>query len=228
MIEFELDSKLRTGDTPAHFHRRKRMLRTQVIARGVDDPQVLSAMELVPRHRFVEENLESSAYDDTPLPIREGQTISQPFIVAYMTAALRLRGNERLLEVGTGSGYQTAVLAELAGQVYTLEINHNLTLEAALRFKKQGYKNIEVMCGDGYDGWPERAPFDGIVVTAAPDHVPRTLVQQLRVGAKMVIPVGGSEQELLLITRLSDGSYHREPRIPVRFVPMIRHAENKN
>ncbi len=228
MIEFHDCSELKLGDSPAHYHQRKRMLRSQVLARGVKDERVLKALEVVPRHRFVRENLEGSAYDDTPLPIGENQTISQPYIVAYMTAALQLQGHERVLEVGTGSGYQAAVLAEIAAQVYTVEISVNLAIEAALRLKKLGYDNVELKFSDGHDGWPEEAPFDNIVVTAAPDHIPGVLVEQLKVGGRMVVPVGEKEQELLLITKLKGGAYRKETRIPVRFVPMVRHSEKRN
>ncbi|RMF68161.1 MAG: protein-L-isoaspartate(D-aspartate) O-methyltransferase [Calditrichaeota bacterium] len=204
------------------------MIKDQIIARGVRDPLVLAAVDKVPRHRFVDENLESSAYDDTPLPIGEGQTISQPFIVAYMTAALDLHGGEKVLEVGTGSGYQAAVLAEIVDHVYTIEINEDLAIEAARRLKKLGYDNVTLRFGDGYVGWPEHAPFDGIVVTAAPNHIPKALVEQLGPGAKLVIPVGDANQELIVVTKREDGTVTQESRIPVRFVPMLREPENKN
>lgn len=228
MIEFEKDSGLKLGDSPGHLQARKKMIKEQIVVRGVRDAKVLKAMEVVPRHRFVDENLENAAYDDTPLPIGENQTISQPFIVAYMTAALELQGEERILEVGAGSGYQSAILSEIVAEVYTIEINENLAIEVALRLKKMGFNNVKLKFGDGYKGWPEYAPFDGIVVTAAPDHIPQSLVDQLKVGGRMVIPVGESEQELVLVTKQEDGSYAKESRIPVRFVPMIREAERKN
>lgn len=227
-MEFDQSLDLKLGDSHRHYHARKRMIREQIVSRGVKDLNVLKALERVPRHRFVSEALESSAYDDNPLPIGENQTISQPFIVAYMTAALELQGRERILEVGAGSGYQAAILSEIVREVYTIEINQNLIIEVALRLKKLGCNNVNLRYGDGYEGWPELAPFDGIVVTAAPDHVPPSLIEQLKVGGKMVIPVGEKEQELLLITKLEDGSVDRESRIPVRFVPMIREAEKKN
>lgn len=228
MFDFEKDVELVHGDTPRFLRERRGMIKEQVVARGVNDPLVLAAMEAVPRHRFVHERMEEAAYDDSPLPIGENQTISQPFIVAYMTAALELRGTERILEVGAGSGYQAAVLAEIVDRVYTVEISEDLVIEVALRLKRMGYDNIEVRYGDGYLGWPEKGPFDGIVVTAAPDHIPESLVEQLRVGGRMVIPVGQKEQELLLVTKLEDGSYKKESRIPVRFVPMIRQTEKNN
>lgn len=228
MFDFEKDVELVHGDTPRFLRERRGMIKEQVVARGVNDPLVLAAMEAVPRHRFVHERMEEAAYDDSPLPIGENQTISQPFIVAYMTAALELCGTERILEVGAGSGYQAAVLAEIVDRVYTVEISEDLVIEVALRLKRMGYDNIEVRYGDGYLGWPEKGPFDGIVVTAAPDHIPESLVEQLRVGGRMVIPVGQKEQELLLVTKLEDGSYKKESRIPVRFVPMIRQTEKNN
>jgi len=222
------EQNLRSGDTERLYELRKRMVRKQILARGITDPLVLRAMEKVPRHRFVDERMESYAYDDSPVPIGEGQTISQPFIVAYMTAALELQGGEKVLEVGTGSGYQAAVLAEIVKEVYTIEINPNLAIEVAQRFKKMGYTNIHLRCGDGYEGWPEAAPFDGILVTAAPDHIPPKLVEQLRPGGKMVLPVGETDQELIVVHKHEDGTVTKEPRIPVRFVPMLRQAENRD
>ncbi|HEX9653536.1 MAG TPA: protein-L-isoaspartate(D-aspartate) O-methyltransferase [bacterium] len=227
MFDTLMENELKTGDTPEHYRVRQRMIRDQILSRGISDALVIQALERVPRHRFVGERLEKSAYDDTPLPVSDGQTISQPFIVAYMTAALELRGGEKILEVGAGSGYQAAVLAEIVAQVYTIEINENLTIEASRRFKKMGYDNIFLKFGDGYKGWPEHAPFDGIVVTAAPDHVPRNLVDQLRIGGRMIIPVGDVNQDLLVVFKQSDGTIRKESRIPVRFVPMLGEAEKK-
>ncbi|MFQ5707349.1 MAG: protein-L-isoaspartate(D-aspartate) O-methyltransferase [bacterium] len=227
MFETLQELDLKPGDTKRYFHLRKRMIEEQIRARGVRIPFVLRGIERVPRHRFVDESLELQAYDDSPLPISEGQTISQPFIVAYMTAALKLSHDSKVLEVGTGSGYQAAVLAELVEQVYTIEINANLAIEASRRFKKLGYYNINLRYGDGYKGWPEEAPFDGIVVTAAPDHIPKPLVEQLAPGGKMVIPVGEKSQELLVISKSFDGSVKKESRIPVKFVPMTGEAEKR-
>lgn len=228
MIEFDEDSGLRLGDTLNQLQQRKRMIKDQIISRGIKDPRVLRALEVVPRHRFVDENLESSAYEDSPLPIAENQTISQPFIVAYMTEALELEGSEKVLEVGAGSGYQAAILAEIVKQVYTIEINENLAIAVALRLKKMGYKNVVLKCDDGYQGWREHAPFDGIVVTAAPNHIPQALLDQLKPEGKMVIPVGETDQELILVRKRWDGSIKKEARIPVRFVPMIRATEKKD
>lgn len=228
MIDLDNFSTLKLGDSSRHLHARKKMIRLQIEARGIRDERVLRALEEVPRHRFVSENLEKLAYEDTPLPIGENQTISQPYIVAYMTEALSLKGDERILEVGAGCGYQAAALGEIVADVYTVEINENLAIEAALRLKKMGYTNVHLKFGDGYKGWPEEAPFDGILVTAAPNHIPQTLVDQLKVGGRMVIPVGESEQELILVTKLQDGSCRKDSGIPVRFVPMIRHNQSSN
>jgi protein-L-isoaspartate(D-aspartate) O-methyltransferase len=221
LIDTLTENNLKIGDTPELYKQRQKMIRDQILSRGIADALVIQALERVPRHRFVSERIERSAHDDTPLPISDGQTISQPFIVAYMTAALELRGGEKILEVGTGSGYQAAVLAEIVDQVCTVEINANLAIEVSRRFKKMGYDNIALKFGDGYKGWPEHAPFDGIVVTAAPDHVPQRLVEQLRIGGRMIIPVGDVNQDLLVIFKQPDGSIKKESRIPVRFVPML-------
>jgi len=202
--------------------RRERMVREQIEARGVRDKGVLAAMRRVERHRFVPERLRSEAYDDHPLPIGQDQTISQPYIVAAMTEAAALRSGERVLEVGTGSGYQAAVLATIAAEVYTIEILPELGRAAERRLVKLGYRNIHVRIGDGYQGWPEKAPFDAIVVTAAPEQVPRALIQQLKVGGRLVLPVGPQDaQELIRITRTADGS-KREKLMDVRFVPMVK------
>ncbi|MFQ5769225.1 MAG: protein-L-isoaspartate(D-aspartate) O-methyltransferase [bacterium] len=227
MIDLDLENNLKYGDTTDHYEIRKRMIQQQVGARGVKDLLVLKAMKKVPRHRFVDEQLEYVAYDDTPLPIGDEQTISQPFIVAYMTAALELQGGEKILEVGTGSGYQAAILAEIVEHVYTIEINENLAIEVSRRLKKMGYENITLKFGDGYKGWPEQAPFDGIIVTAAPDHIPQTLLAQLNTGGKMVIPVGVVDQDLMVVSKLPDGAIKKESRIPVRFVPMIGESEKR-
>jgi len=204
---------------------RDQMVEEQIIGRGVRDPKVIEAMQKVPRHKYVPENLQSLAYDDTPLPIGEGQTISQPYIVAYMTEALELKGGEKVLEVGTGSGYQAAVLAEIAKEVYSIEIIESLALSADERLKRLRYRNIQVRHGDGYQGWPEHAPFDAIIVTAAADHIPQPLVDQLKVGGRMVIPLGEWYQELVLIKKRPDGTIEKHHLIPVRFVPMTGETE---
>jgi protein-L-isoaspartate(D-aspartate) O-methyltransferase len=185
---------------------------------------VLRAMSKVERHRFVPPELASQAYGDHPLPIGHGQTISQPFIVALMTDLLQPRPGDVVLEVGTGSGYQAAVLAECVARVYTIEIVAPLGERARALLAQLGYRKVEVRIGDGYKGWPEVAPFDGIVVTAAPDHVPQPLVDQLKPGGRMVIPVGPqvSGQDLLLITKSADGQTLTRRTLPVRFVPLTR------
>ena len=190
----------------------------------VRDERVLDAMCRVPRHRFVPADRAEAAYADRPLPIGHGQTISQPYIVAYMTGLLQVQADHTLLEVGTGSGYQAAVLAELAQRVYTVEIVRPLAQYAAAILAELGYRNVEVRCGDGYRGWPEHAPFDGILVAAAPDHVPQPLVDQLKPGGRLVLPVGPTwmTQELTVITKSADGTTHSEQVMPVGFVPLTR------
>lgn len=203
---------------------REAMVATQVAARGVRDLKTLAALRKVPRHLFVPPALAAQAYADHPLPIGHEQTISQPYVVAFMTEALVLRGGEKVLEVGTGCGYQAAVLAEIASAVFTIEIVAPLAGEAAERLQRLGHANVRVRAGDGYLGWPEEAPFDAIVVTAAPDHVPQPLVDQLKPGGRMVIPVGreGGIQQLLVIAKDRDGRATTRRTIPVRFVPLTR------
>lgn len=184
--------------------------------------RVLDVMAEVPRHRFVPDSERYAAYFNHPLPIGYGQTISQPYIVALMTDLLRLDKRHTVLEVGTGSGYQTAALSALAGQVYSIEIVEPLAAHAAGLLRELGYANVEVKSGDGHQGWPEHAPYDGIIVTAAADEIPQTLIDQLKPGGRMVIPVGGWShvQELMLITKDMDGDAHRKDILPVRFVPL--------
>ncbi len=196
------------------------MVDAQIRARGVRDPRVLAAMEKVPRHHFVPQGMISAAYEDEPLPIGSGQTISQPYIVAYMSEALGLLGAEKVLEVGTGSGYQTAVLAELAAEIWTVEIVEELSNEARRRLDALGYANIHYRTGDGTQGWPEESPFDAVIVTAAPESVPKPLLDQLADGGRLVIPVGRDIQELILVER-SGKSFRQIRLIGVRFVPLI-------
>lgn len=203
---------------------RHAMVHSQIHARGIDNERVLAAMRKVPRHLFVPESVRDSAYEDRPLPIGEGQTISQPYIVALMTDLARPRAGERVLEIGTGSGYQAAVLAELGPEVYTIEIVEPLAARATDLLRSLSYAKVHTRVGDGYRGWPEKAPFDAIVVTAAPETIPQPLKDQLRVGGRLVIPVGASNQELRLVTRTKDG-FHEERVIPVRFVPMTGEAQ---
>jgi len=202
------------------------MVRTQVEARGVRDPRVLAAMRSVPRDRFVPAEYRAEAYRDSPLPIGDGQTISQPYIVALMTELLDVGPGEKVLEIGTGSGYQAAVLAAMGVEVYTIEIRRSLCERAELLLGELGYDSVHVRCGDGYGGWPDAAPFDGIVVTAAPERLPEPLLSQLRDGAHMVIPVGAFYQELRVVTRSGDGFEERSV-IPVRFVPMTGEVERQ-
>jgi protein-L-isoaspartate(D-aspartate) O-methyltransferase len=198
---------------------RERMVAEQIEARGVKDERTLAAMRKVPRHLFVPEASMQDAYGDHPLPIGHGQTISQPYIVAFMTEALGLAGGEKVLEVGTGSGYQAAVLSEIAAQVFSIEIVEALAGEARQRLAELGYRNVEVRAGDGYAGWPEQAPFDGIMVTAAAPNVPEPLKQQLKDGGRLILPLGDEFQELVVVTR--QGQRFVETRVlPVRFVPM--------
>ena len=198
---------------------REKMVETQIKARGVKDPRVLAVMLKVERHLFVPKELQNSAYADQPLPIGEGQTISQPYIVALMTELLELKGDERVLEVGTGSGYQAAILGELSKEVYTIEIIGPLASSAKNLLLNLGYRNITVKAGDGYLGWPEAAPFDAIIVTAAPDHIPKPLLEQLREGGRLVLPVGTYSQELKKVVKRS-GKIETTDVVPVVFVPM--------
>jgi protein-L-isoaspartate(D-aspartate) O-methyltransferase len=210
-------------DDTTHQHLRHRMVDEQIAARGISDPAVLEAMRTVRRHWFVPGVPPELAYADRPLPIGHRQTISQPFIVAYMTQLVRPDASDRALEVGTGSGYQAAILGEIVDSVYTIEIVPELARTASNRLAQMGYGNVRVRAGDGYRGWPEHAPFDIIVVTAAPERVPAPLIGQLAEDGRMVIPVGpeGATQQLTLITK-SDGEITRERITPVRFVPFQR------
>ena len=190
--------------------------------RGGLDPRVLDAMRAVPRHEFVPKAERHAAYRNRPLPIGDRQTISQPFIVALMTDLLHVEAGYRVLEVGTGSGYQAAVLARLAGEVFSIEIVEPLGLEAGRTLARLGISNVETRIGDGYAGWPEHAPYDGIIVTAAPEHIPAQLVAQLKPGGRLVIPVGGIDQDLMVIEKKTDGTTTSTEIIPVRFVPLTR------
>jgi protein-L-isoaspartate(D-aspartate) O-methyltransferase len=204
---------------------RTAMVTTQIEARGVKDPAVLAALRRVPRHEFVPAAALPFAYDDRPLPIGEGQTISQPYIVGFMTELLEVKRGQRVLEIGTGSGYQAAVLAELGVEVYTIEIVEKLARNSRALLQRLGYEKIHVRAGDGYLGWPEQAPFDRIILTAAPPRVPQPLIDQLKPGGRLVVPEGVQEQDLVLYTKSDDGKLRREAVLSVRFVPMTGKAQ---
>ena len=205
---------------------RAEMVRRQIEARGVGDPAVLAAVRSVPRHLFIPEAERERAYEDSPQAIGDGQTISQPYIVALMTELLEVGPGARVLEIGTGSGYQAAVLAAMGVEVFSIEIRPVLCRTAARTLEELGYENVHVRCGDGYGGWPEEAPFDGIIATAAPERVPEPLLDQLIDGGRLVIPVGSFYQELKVITRNGD-EYSERSVIPVRFVPMTGEIERQ-
>lgn len=201
---------------------RQRMVREQIVARGIKDQKVIQAMLNVQRHLFVPENQERMAYEDRPLPIGEGQTISQPYIVALMTETLELEENMKVLEIGTGSGYQAAILAEIVKEVYTIEIIEALGIKAKLLLENLNYQNIQLKIGDGYKGWEENAPFDAIIVTCAPSNIPQALEDQLKEGGKMIIPLGGSITQELVLLEKKNGELVKKVVAPVRFVPMVR------
>jgi protein-L-isoaspartate(D-aspartate) O-methyltransferase len=209
---------------------RERMVE-EIRARGVTDPEVLAAVAAVPRHLFVPEPERREAYEDHPLPIGNGQTISQPYMVALMTSLLDLHPGQhpgqRVLEVGTGSGYQAAVLSRLAADVYSIEILAPLGKRAQSTLAELGYRNVHLRIGDGYKGWPDAAPFDAIIVTAAPPHIPEPLIAQLKTGGRMVIPVGDTLQDLLVLTKRADGGYDTAKVMPVLFVPMTGEAQKR-
>ncbi len=200
------------------------MVDTQIVTQGITDQVVIAAMRQVPRHQFIPAQESEDAYGDYPLPIGYEQTISQPFIVAYMTEALKLQSGEKVLEIGTGSGYQAAILAELGVKVFTIEIVKPLAQYARENLSKLGYDDVWVRSGDGYQGWPEEHPFDAIIITAAPDHIPSSLLEQLAVGGRLILPVGGQSQNLILIRRNEEG-YQKTELLPVKFVPMTGQAE---
>ena len=205
---------------------RAAMVERQIAARGIADPATLEAMRTVPRHEFLPLRLRDEAYMDYPLPIGHGQTISQPFIVAFMTEAIRPQPGEKILEIGAGSGYQAAILAEMGADVYTVEIVEPLAEMAGQTLQRLGYDNAHVKHGDGYRGWPEHAPFDAIIVTCAPDKIPPDLVAQLKEGGRMIIPVGGGMSQELVLLRKAGGKIEKQSVLPVRFVPMTGEAQN--
>jgi protein-L-isoaspartate(D-aspartate) O-methyltransferase len=201
------------------------MIEYQIKDRGISDENVLKALRDVPRHWFVPKNLQPQSYQDYPLPIGNGQTISQPYIVAYMTEVALLKSQDKVLEIGTGSGYQAAILSKIAKEVYTIEIIEELGKSAQKTFKKHDLKNIKVKIEDGNIGWKEHSPFDAIIVTAAPDQVPQALIDQLKVGGRLIIPIGTFFQELIRITK-TDSGLQKEDLLPVRFVPMTGKPQN--
>lgn len=224
-----------TGSTPTRWLTQKSggssassaatMVERQLRQRGIDDPRTLQAMTKVPREKFVPKELINKAYDDRPLPIGYNQTISQPFIVGFMTQQIQPKPSDRVLEIGTGSGYQAAVLGELVAKVYTIEIVRPLAQQSEALLRELGYKNVHVKAGDGYKGWPEHAPFDAIIVTAAPDHVPQPLVDQLKEGGRLVIPVGENPAQRLYTYEKRGGALKEIAVMPVRFVPLTRDRE---
>lgn len=216
-----------TNSTGEMREERRRMVEQDIAGRGIEDPAVLEAMRSVPRHGFVRPGDRSRAYADKPLPIGEGQTISQPYIVAYMTEMLELQPGDRVLEIGTGSGYQAAVLSEITDQVYSIEIIEKLASRARESLEQNGYKQVKVKQGDGYYGWKEYA-FDAIIVTAAAGHIPPPLLEQLKPGGRMVIPIGGvyEVQTLMLVNKQASGELRTERLMPVRFVPFTGEAQN--
>jgi protein-L-isoaspartate(D-aspartate) O-methyltransferase len=206
---------------------RQRMVEQQLKPRGIKDERVLGAMAKVPREEFVPADARPSAYGDGPLPIGYDQTISQPYVVAFMTEQLRPKQSDRVLEIGSGSGYQAAILGELVAEVYTIEIVEPLAKSAEATLQRLGYNNVHIKAGDGYKGWPEEAPFDAIIVTCAPENVPQPLVDQLKDGGRMVIPVGERFAQQLYLLEKKNGQLKESVTLPVRFVPMLREAQKK-
>lgn len=216
-----------TDESDAFAAARKRMVHEQLLNRDITNARVLAVMGKVPRHEFVPEDHRSHAYEDGPLPIGHGQTISQPYIVAFMTERLEPKPTDRVLEIGTGSGYQAAVLSLLVAEVYTIEILEALADRARADLKRLGYTNVNVRAGDGYKGWPEAAPFDAIIVTCAPEKVPQPLVDQLKDGGRMIIPVGPIWNQELILLRKQSGRLEKRAVLPVRFVPMTSEVRDK-
>src|SRR5438552_3040080 len=206
---------------------RQRMVEQQLKPRGIKDERLLAAMARVPREEFVPADERGDAYEDGPLPIGYGQTISQPYIVAFMTEQLRPKRGDRVLEIGTGSGYHAAILGELVAEVYTIEIVEPLAKSAEATLQRLGYNNVHIKAGDGYKGWPEEAPFDAIIVTCAPEKVPQPLVDQLKDGGRMVIPVGERFAQQLYLLEKKNGQLKESATLPVRFVPMQREPQKK-
>lgn len=215
-------TRLVSGDDAAGWRKQAtQMVENQLVPRGIYDQKVLKAMINTPRHLFIPKSYQAFAYDDRPVPIGKEQTISQPYIVAKMTELLDLKGNEKVLEIGTGSGYQAAILSQLADTCYSIELIKILADRATRLLNEQGYHNVVVKCDDGYKGWKEHAPFDAIIITAAPEEIPQALVDQLKINGRMVVPVGKTYQQLILITK-TDKGIKKKNIFPVRFVPMVK------
>lgn len=229
MAGVAVDGFARTSEDAVRMEQRKRMIEKDIKRRGIKDEAVLRAMEQVPRHEFVSNDLRRYAYADRPLPIGQGQTISQPYMVAVMTELLGVDRDDKVLEVGTGSGYQAAVLSEIVGHVYSIEIVEDLGLRAQERLRALGYENVTVKIGDGYAGWEDHAPFDAVIVTAGAPHIPPPLIEQLKPGGRLVIPVGppSEVQELRVIEKVENGEVRERTVMPVRFVPLTgTHADD--
>lgn len=228
MMLFSCSGQSDSGKTDEEGYTKERlyMVEQQIVRRNVVDTLVLDAMRAVPRHLFVPKRHRDESYRDGPLPIGHEQTISQPYIVAIMTELLRINSSSKILEIGTGSGYQAAVLGEISDSVYSIEIIDALASRADSLLDSLGYVNIHIRAGDGYGGWPERAPFDAIIVTAAPPHIPEPLVEQLKVGGRLVVPVGNFSQDLVVVTKTADG-ITQQSIFPVRFVPMTGEIQEK-
>ncbi|HMF45178.1 MAG TPA: protein-L-isoaspartate(D-aspartate) O-methyltransferase [Candidatus Udaeobacter sp.] len=216
-----------TSTTADFALQRQQMVEQQLKPRGINDVRVLAAMAKVPREEFIPVNARAGAYEDGPLPIGYDQTISQPYVVAFMTEQLRPKQGDRVLEIGSGSGYQAAILAELMAEVYTMEIVGPLAKTAEATLQRLGYQNVHIKVGDGYKGWPEEAPFDAIIVTCAPENVPQPLVDQLKDGGRMVIPVGERFAQQLYLLEKKNGQLKESATLPVRFVPMLREAQKR-
>jgi protein-L-isoaspartate(D-aspartate) O-methyltransferase len=218
-----INNQQNPGDAtaPPYYSERKQMVELQIMGRGVKDKQIIEAFLEVERHRFVPKRIANYAYEDRPLPIGEGQTISQPYIVAYMTQVLKLSKTDKVLEIGTGSGYQAAILGELSDHVFTIEINETLGARADKLLKDLGYNNVRVKIGDGYKGWKEHAPYDAIIVTCSPSHVPEPLKEQLKEGGRMIIPVGEAYNQKLVYIQKIDNELKQQNEFPVLFVPMV-------
>lgn len=222
-----INSKSIEQEKDGFLARRNEMVSTQIQSRGITNEIVLKAFRKVPRHRFVLPEYISYAYKDSPLPITDGQTISQPYIVAFMTDVLDLKPSDKILEVGTGSGYQAAILAEICDSVFTIEIFETLSKNAKIVLDELGYKNIYTKIGDGYNGWPEHDPFDAIIVTCSPTHIPQQLKEQLSEGGRMIIPVGENTVQHLVLLKKKNGKIREQEVLPVRFVPMINRKSEK-